>query len=142
MIQVTDEMLRKYGKEVATFVDKDEFTKLLNNLDNKGISSKSISNLYDSLLDLENFENSFLLIPFVTLLLYSEGVDPLKYINYVPALFLANIDELTMITIPDNIKSINQYAFSSCTNLKEVTITSGLTINGMAFEACEEVKKN
>jgi hypothetical protein len=47
---------------------------------------------------------------------------------------------ITSVTIPNSVTTINTYAFYGCKNLQEVTIGSGLTrINSSAFNSCTNI---
>ena len=52
----------------------------------------------------------------------------------------AGCSNITGITIPDNVKSINNYAFNNCTGLASITIPDGVTsIGAYAFSGCTEL---
>ena len=64
------------------------------------------------------------------------GLEPLEYMQAVPANYLA-YSKLTSITIPENITSIGRCAFSGCDSLTSITIPDSVTsIGSAAFENC------
>ena len=78
----------------------------------------------------------------LTLALLSAGIHPLDYLDSVPDKYLycspASVRELT--TLPEHIKSIGAYAFSS-TDVKTINIPEGVTtINTRAFAGCPDLE--
>ena len=72
----------------------------------------------------------------LTELFLDAGLEPLEYMQAVPANYLA-YSKLTSITIPENITSIGRCAFSSCEELTSITIPDSVTsIGSAAFEHC------
>lgn len=73
-------------------------------------------------------ENGILIVP--------EGI---KYIN---ALAFENCKKLKKVIFPNSLVSIGMFAFSFCTNLKEVILNEGLKkIDMEAFENCIKLKE-
>ena len=72
----------------------------------------------------------------LTELFLDAGLEPLEYMQAVPANYLA-YSKLTSITIPENITSIGRCAFSGCDGLTNITIPDSVTsIGSAAFENC------
>ena len=72
----------------------------------------------------------------LTELFLDAGLEPLEYMQAVPANYLA-YSKLTSITIPENITSIGRCAFSGCDGLTSITIPDSVTsIGSSAFENC------
>ena len=72
----------------------------------------------------------------LTELFLDAGLEPLEYMQAVPANYLA-YSKLTSITIPENITSIGRGAFSGCDGLMNITIPDSVTsIGSAAFENC------
>ena len=72
----------------------------------------------------------------LTELFLDAGLEPLEYMQAVPANYLA-YSKLTSITIPENITSIGRCAFSGCDGLMNITIPDSVTsIGSAAFENC------
>ena len=97
----------------------------------KQLSTYDIKGIYDKL-------NSPILskvkyIGLFTQLLYSIDINPLDYLEYIPDFFL-NSTSLVAIEIPNNIKSINRYAFYDCPDFTSITIPdSVINIGESAF---------
>ena len=73
----------------------------------------------------------------LTELLIDAGIEPLDYLNTIPDQYAPNCNLITKVVIPENIKSIGDYAFYGCTGLTSVTIGNGVTgIGGYAFSYC------
>ena len=72
----------------------------------------------------------------LTELFLDAGLEPLEYMQAIPANYLA-YSKLTSITIPENITSIGRCAFSGCDSLTSITIPGSVTsIGSSAFENC------
>lgn len=72
----------------------------------------------------------------LTELFLDAGLEPLEYMQAIPANYLA-YSKLTSITIPENITSIGRCAFSGCDGLTNITIPDSVTsIGSAAFENC------
>lgn len=104
----------------------------------KQLNTYDIKSIYDRL-------NSPILskvkyIGLFTQLLYSIDINPLDYLEYIPDFFLDSASLVT-IKIPNNIKSINNYAFYNCSKLASVTIGNSVTsIGDGAFYNCSKLQ--
>lgn len=79
-------------------------------------------------------------IGYVTEFMYECGVDPLQYMNRVPAGFLAGSDRSELI-IPDHIKTIEIGAFRGMKNLTSVVIPKNCnTLAPNAFFYCTRLQ--
>lgn len=77
----------------------------------------------------------------LTFLLNKVGIDPLKYMTYVPAYYMENFKELTILRIPEGIKTIETEAFYGCSNLETLYLPLTLqSIESFAFKKCESLK--
>ena len=75
----------------------------------------------------------------ITEKLLEAEINPLNYINYIPAYYLAYTNRINF-KIPDNIRSISPCAFLG-SNLESIIIPEGVTfICPKAFEDCSELK--
>lgn len=75
----------------------------------------------------------------LTPVLYAAGIDPLRYLVYIPDGFLEYSD-IEHFTIPNHIKSIGSRAFSGCNELTSIALGNGIeSIGGYAFHGCEEL---
>ena len=61
-------------------------------------------------------------------------------VDHIPACFFAEFDDLTSITIPNNITKIGGFAFCRCKNLTSVAIPDSVTgIDEVAFSECDSL---
>lgn len=51
-----------------------------------------------------------------------------------------NCTQLTTVTLPENIKTINFASFAKCTSLKNINLGSVKTVGGKAFEDCDALQ--
>ena len=73
-------------------------------------------------------------------LIYAD-INPLNYLVDIPTYYACLLD-IPEVTIPKNIKSINEYAFNSCHSLEAVIIEEGCQYLGEnAFENCSELSE-
>jgi hypothetical protein len=67
------------------------------------------------------------------------GIDPLKYLDYIPNEYLMR-SNITSFKVPNNIVSINGRAFSNCNLLEDIILPNTLTtIGDSAFENCSKL---
>lgn len=72
----------------------------------------------------------------------SYHINPLNYMNNVPSNYDSHDPHLLEIEIPNNIITINEYAFLNCTHLREVIISDNVHIIGFnAFANCIKLKE-
>lgn len=77
----------------------------------------------------------------LTILLNSVGINPLKYMSYVPEYYMEEFRELITLDIPEGIEKIKREAFCKCFNLETVYFPLTLqSIEGLAFEDCKSLK--
>lgn len=107
-IEGLPELLELPG-DFKDFLLQPETQKQLNTYDIKGIYDK---------LNLSKVKY----IGLFTQLLYSIDINPLDYLEYIPYFFLDSASLVT-IKIPNNIKSINNYAFYNCSKLGNIKYT-------------------
>lgn len=111
------EYIRKYGlKEYL----------ITNNI--KGIYEKDYDHDYHNV------------IPRISKLLYSIGIDPLDYMDEIPEDFISGCDEIQSFTIPNHIKRIGSTAFLGCNGLTNIIIPDSVTVIGSgAFYGCDRL---
>lgn len=98
----------------------------------KLIDSNNFTDFYDNLLMGDRGG--------VTSLLLEAGINPLLYMNIVPAGYLAYQKDIEYIDIPSNIEIIDSYAFHNCTSLKRIIIPEGVKKLGYcAFKSCDSL---
>lgn len=97
------------------------------------INNNNFAKVYE---DANDMLTPYLLTSKLTELFLDAGLEPLEYMQAVPANYLA-YSKLTSITIPENITSIGRCAFSGCDGLTNITIPDSVTsIGSAAFENC------
>ena len=110
---------------------------------------KEFINKYKELINNNEFDELYrkvdklLMVDYfvLTFLLNKVGIDPLKYMTYVPAYYMENFKELTILRIPEGIKTIETEAFYGCSNLETLYLPLTLqSIESFAFKKCESLK--
>lgn len=96
------------------------------------IQSKDYAQLYIQLAD-SKLNTTYCVM--ITEILYSAGIDPLKYMEVVPYKYLYDSYVSGTCYIPDNIKKIGSSAFTRAKKLEEVLISGHVdSIGAFAFE--------
>ena len=117
--------------ELSEFI-MDELSKFIKAHVNE-INNNNFAKVYE---DTNDSLTPCLLTSKLTELFLDAGLEPLEYMQAVPANYLA-YSKLTSITIPENITSIGRCAFSGCDSLTSITIPDSVTsIGSAAFENC------
>ena len=117
--------------ELSEFI-MDELSKFIKAHVNE-INNNNFAKVYE---DTNDSLTPCLLTSKLTELFLDAGLEPLEYMQAIPANYLA-YSKLTSITIPENITSIGRCAFSGCDGLKSITIPDSVTsIGSAAFENC------
>ena len=117
--------------ELSEFI-MDELSKFIKAHVNE-INNNNFAKVYE---DTNDSLTPCLLTSKLTELFLDAGLEPLEYMQAVPANYLA-YSKLTSITIPENITSSGRCAFSGCDSLTSITIPDSVTsIGSSAFENC------
>ena len=117
--------------ELSEFI-MDELSKFIKAHVNE-INNNNFAKVYE---DTNDSLTPCLLTSKLTELFLDAGLEPLEYMQAIPANYLA-YSKLTSITIPENITSIGRCAFSGCDSLTSITIPDSVTsIGSSAFENC------
>lgn len=73
----------------------------------------------------------------LTQFLLDASINPLLYMDHIPANYCQNNEDITYVDIPNNISSIGGNAFFNCKNLKYLKLNKGLeAISDNAFKFC------
>lgn len=73
--------------------------------------------------------------------LHKIGINPLKYLGYVPEYFLYNSGTVQNIEIPNKVVGIRPFSFYGCTNLVNVDMSENIRIIGdEAFSECKSLQ--
>ena len=117
--------------ELSEFII-DELSKFIKAHVNE-INNNNFAKVYE---DTNDSLTPCLLTSKLTELFLDAGLEPLEYMQAVPANYLT-YSKLTSVTIPENITSIGRCAFSGCEELTNITIPDSVTsIGSAAFEHC------
>ena len=116
------------NKKVEDFLNKNAILDLIANEDWKNLFSEAEVNLANDIQTLHKIlVNSNL----------TSTDELLQKLDHVPVCFFKQFDDLTSITLPDNITSIGNGAFGMCSNLTSIKIpNSVMSISSLAFSYC------
>lgn len=107
-------------KENSNEIDNNEFEKVYNKLN--------------------AYPETYLIKPRLTELLIAAGIDPLLYMDKVPANYALGLN-IKSIKTPYGIKLIQSHAFSDCTELTEVDLSDSIIrIDDSCFENCQNLR--
>lgn len=105
-----------------------------------GLKEDLITNNIKRIYEKDFGPNYHNVIPRISKLLYSIGIDPLDYMDEVPEDFILGCDEIQSFTIPNHIKRIGSDAFLGCNELTNITIPNSVTgIDDGAFYSCDKL---
>lgn len=105
-----------------------------------GLKEDLITNNIKRIYEKDFGPNYHNVIPRISKLLYSIGIDPLDYMDEVPEDFILGCDEIQSFTIPNHIKRIGSDAFLGCDGLTNITIPNSVTgIDSGAFYSCDKL---
>lgn len=105
-----------------------------------GLKEDLITNNIKRIYEKDFGHNYHNVIPRISKLLYSLGIDPLDYMDEVPEQFIVGCDEIQSFTIPNHIKRIGSDAFLGCNGLTNITIpNSVIGIDHGAFYSCDKL---
>lgn len=105
-----------------------------------GLKEDLITNNIKRIYEKDFGPNYHNVIPRISKLLYSIGIDPLDYMDEVPEDFILGCDEIQSFTIPNHINRIGSDAFLGCDGLTNITIPNSVTgIDGGAFYSCDKL---
>lgn len=104
----------------------------------KRINLNQWEDLYADLSSFE-FSNGIELLGEFTIAMHSAKLYPETYLDYLPYGFL-NSTGIRKYIVPDNIKSIGQFAFRDCYDLEQVVIPKSVEqIDCQAFFNCSDI---
>ena len=70
------------------------------------------------------------------------GIQPWKYMSFIPDWAFYGCDELTNVDLPNNVTLIGDKAFMRCKNLESITLGEDVvSIESEAFRDCKKLKK-
>jgi hypothetical protein len=70
------------------------------------------------------------------------GIQPWKYMSFIPDWAFYNCEELTNVELSHNVLLIGEKAFMRCKNLESITLGDGVvSIESEAFRGCKKLKK-
>ena len=103
---------------------------------------KGLLKRYKSLLQHNDIEQLYKVLPknergSISQFFLENGINFMEYFDHKLPEYTFSNSEIESITIPDNITTIGEKAFHSCSNLKEVNIGNSVKyINNDAFSFC------
>lgn len=104
----------------------------------KLINEENFGTLYYIAMGYED-NNDVKIIPQLTRLLYNIDIDPLDYMDEVPVNFLDNVKVEFDLVLPENIKSINEFAFARSW-IKSITIPKSCDyFSNNIFQECTKL---
>ena len=133
-------------------MNKKELEEVVNFVKQPSIKSAFETADLDYIYEAANNRNVFF-TNLVTLFCIEANINPLKYMDNVPANYCnlnmhfsdfsdPYVNYLENLIIPDNIKAIHKNAFYNCNKIKTLTISEGVeTIGDSAFYGCVRLKK-
>lgn len=133
-------------------MNKKELEEVVEFVKQPNIKSAFEESDFDYIYDAANNRNGFF-TNLVTLFCLEANINPLKYMDNVPANYCnlnmhfsdfsdPYVDYLENLIIPDNIKAIHKNAFYNCNKIKTLTISEGVeTIGDSAFYGCVRLKE-
>ena len=118
--EMIETQLADFIKENSNDIDNNEFEKVYNKLN--------------------SYPETYLIKPRLTELLIAAGIDPLLYMDKVPANYALGLN-IKSIKTPYGIKLIQSHAFSDCTELTEVNLSDSIIrIDDSCFENCQNLR--
>lgn len=120
--------------------ERDAIYKLLKHYGHD-INNGNFKNIYNAVNELEKYFSSIhLLTPYLSSLFLNSNINPLLYMDKVPAYYLAD-SNIESIIIPNNITKIKHDAFGNCFYLSKVKLSDRLeTIEANAFYDCPNLE--
>ena len=104
------------------------------------LNTNNFKTLYDTIYS-ELFNSIYgVSIGNITYVLMCANINPLDYMDEIPAQYFMNCNNLVSIDIPNGIKSVGDRAFEGCRSLISIIIPDGVTdIQDGAFAYCSEL---
>lgn len=133
-------------------MDKKTLEEVVEFVKQPNIKSAFETSDFDYIYEAANNRNGFF-TNLVTLFCLEANINPLKYMDNVPANYCnlnmhfsdfsdPYVNYLENLIIPDNIKAIHKNAFYDCSKIKTLTISEGVeTIGDSAFYRCARLKE-
>lgn len=102
----------------------------------KAINNNDFDYVYDKLYN----STTLSVMEIFTNILKEINIDPLLYMNKIPAGYFKENKDLRIYKISDNIKTIGEYAFAMCSNLSELYVPKTVNnIEANAFFMCKSL---
>ena len=133
MIKLRKNKMKLNEKELKIVYDVlERYKELLNRNNFKTLYDTIYSELFNSIYGVS--------IGNITYVLMCANINPLDYMDEIPAQYFMDCNNLVSIDIPNSIKSVGDRAFEDCKSLVSVTIPNSVTSIGMhAFEGCKNL---